>query len=89
MCARPLGCLLPFPSHLTPRLHPPAPTPSQEVTTPVGQLAFATPELLAARGVPEERRRPEALLASQPKALLTPVEEIAGGRGQGGLLRRV
>ena len=51
----------------------------QEVTTPLGQLSYATPALLEAKGVPEERRRPEALLAAPPKDLLTHVEEVAGG----------
>lgn len=57
----------------------------------MGQLAFATPELLAAEGIAEERRRPEALLASPPKTLLTTVDEMAGapreeGRGPAGSL---
>ncbi len=50
----------------------------QEVTTPLGQMAYATPALLSAKGVPEERRRPGALLAAPPKQLLTTVEEMSG-----------
>lgn len=49
------------------------------MTTPLGQLAYATPKLLEAKGVPEARRTPEALLAEPPKQLLTSVNELAGG----------
>ncbi|GAB4819215.1 hypothetical protein N2152v2_006261 [Parachlorella kessleri] len=49
----------------------------QEVTTPLGQLSYATPELMKAKGVAEDLRTPEALLAAHPRGLLTPIEEIA------------
>eukprot|EP00887_Chlorella_sp_A99_P006644 scaffold3.g6644.t1 len=51
--------------------------PLQEVSTPAGQLAYATPELLAARGLTEGDRDPERLLLKPPTALLTPVAELA------------
>lgn len=56
------------------------PTPptltAQEVTTPVGQYAYSTPDLLAKRGVTEAARDPLRLLTAPPKVLLTPVEEM-------------
>lgn len=77
----------------TPAHHPlllPAPLgPSlQEITTPLGQMAYAVPALLQQHGVAEERRTPEALLEAPPKELLLPVDDIAGmcvggGRGWG------
>ncbi|KAL4442124.1 hypothetical protein ABPG77_011385 [Micractinium sp. CCAP 211/92] len=48
----------------------------QEVTTPVGQYAYAGPALLARRGLTEADRDPLKLVTAPPKDLLTPVEEI-------------
>ncbi|KAI3428353.1 hypothetical protein D9Q98_006733 [Chlorella vulgaris] len=48
----------------------------QEVTTPVGQFAYATPALLERKGLAEKDRDPLTLLTNPPKALLTPVEEM-------------
>lgn len=48
----------------------------QEVSTPAGQLAYATPEQLASKGLTEEDRAPAKLLAKPPTQLLTPVEEL-------------
>lgn len=48
----------------------------QEVTTPVGQYAYATPALLAKRGLTEAARDPLRLLTHPPKDMLTPVEEM-------------
>ena len=42
----------------------------------MGQYAYATPALLARRGLTEVAREPLRLLAAPPKALLTPVEEM-------------
>jgi hypothetical protein len=70
-----------LPPTLTRPLHH-APTAGlQEVTTPIGQLSFATPELLAAKGLPAEAQQPAALLTAKPKSLLISIEEIAGERG--------
>ncbi|KAL4427934.1 hypothetical protein ABPG75_002023 [Micractinium tetrahymenae] len=48
----------------------------QEVTTPVGQYAYASPALLARKGLIEADRDPIKLVTTPPKELLTPVEEI-------------
>lgn len=48
----------------------------QEVTTPVGQYAYAAPALLAKKGLREEDREPVRLLAAPPTSLLTPVEDM-------------
>ena len=50
----------------------------QEVTTPVGQLAYATPALLEQRHIPERLRDPMALLSKPPTDLLLTLEAISG-----------
>lgn len=50
----------------------------QEVTTPLGQMLYATPALLEACGVPASAQDPERLLVEPPKELLVEVKELAG-----------
>lgn len=52
----------------------------QEVTTPAGQLTYATKALLEERQVPESLRNPRQLISQPPTTLLTPVADIAGVR---------
>eukprot|EP00887_Chlorella_sp_A99_P006759 scaffold3.g6759.t1 len=49
----------------------------QEVSTPAGQLAYATPAQLAAKGLTEADRAPAVLLERPPTALLTSMEELS------------
>ncbi len=42
----------------------------------MGQYAYATPTLLAQRGLSEAARDPMRLLTSPPKNMLTPVEQM-------------
>ncbi|KAL6777130.1 hypothetical protein ACKKBF_B20305 [Auxenochlorella protothecoides x Auxenochlorella symbiontica] len=49
----------------------------QEVTTPAGQLTYATKALLEERQVPESLRNPRQLISQPPTTLLTPVADIA------------
>ena len=49
----------------------------------MGQYAYATPALLAAKGLTEADREPARLLAAPPTALLTPVEDMERAFWQG------
>jgi energy-coupling factor transporter ATP-binding protein EcfA2 len=50
----------------------------QEITTPAGQLAFASVELLAAKGMPEEAKDPDSIISAPPKELLVGLDAMAG-----------
>lgn len=50
-----------------------------EVTTPIGQLTYATEGLLKSKRVRESRRTPHNLIINPPASLLVLVEDIAGG----------
>ena len=49
----------------------------QEVTSPLGQLTYATADLLARSGVPAQLREPARLLARPPTRLLVPLEAVS------------
>jgi hypothetical protein len=48
----------------------------QEITTPVGQLAYASDALLASKGIDPGRRDPASLIADPPQELLIPVADM-------------
>lgn len=64
----------------------------QELSTPIGQLTYATPALLAASGLTPPDQDPGALLAQPPAQLLVPVHEMAerfwGGSEWGQAMRQ-
>lgn len=49
----------------------------QEVTTPLGQMSYASDALLAKHGIPISVRNPEKLIRDPPDRLLVPVEDLA------------
>ena len=52
---------------------PPALPATQEITTPAGQLAYATPSLLSRHGLAPSDRDPAAILEAPPTQLLLPL----------------
>ena len=64
----------------TPALAAPlTPALKQEVTTPLGQMLYATPILLEAHGLSAADQDPVRLLEAPPKDLLVEVQELSGG----------
>ncbi len=50
----------------------------QEITTPLGQMLYAKPELLEAHGVAPEAQDAAKLLGAPPKDLILEISEMTG-----------